>query len=583
MVTFFKSLKFYLIAFIFSLSAYAVDVKVETNNSGCAGLLTNILRGKTQYVTISSLKTDLPEVIARKTYPNSKIDSKALRFNNAFFTNLKSIEYFDLNTSKPLDALKKNELYNFVVTKNEVRFASTSRAFNAKNISSKHALLAKNTDEVFYAGEAWLENGILVINHNSGTFRPNSKYLSDIALYLQASLGLEKVTFTDILPPPAATAKDLINDKIIKLKAYVKSKITTFEEFFVGLFARDEYFGKVVSIGIDGKEGKDIVFSVEKYIGSGFFGVVHKIKIHSLSNDTRTKFPGLLLAGSYRNDLVVKFPHNVPLLDKFPSFNLFDRSIIKEADELNKIKSIVTTFEQTGADIIFHGNGEKPFLIKQFVTASSIQNLAKNSTSLTAEQQSALKRDIFDMALMVDEKIKMDLDIKAENIAWDPDGKKFIMYEMSMKTKTTGFYIKDGFDGYLDYVTKRLQFHAAKRTPASMNEIRMCSDNVLDVPAGFKKRFISEQIDGNIDLNSNVIEFPSEEIKGCFKVESVNYYGNQEFVNLSIKIKDKTDKRVELIVARDNQDESKQYLTRFMIYLNNRVIATSIFSEAVVK
>ena len=45
---------------------------------------------------------------------------------------------------------------------------------------------------------------------------------------------------------------------------------------------------------------------------------------------------------------------------------------------------------------------------------------------------------------------QLDLDIKAENIAWDEVNKKFVMYELSFKAKTTGFYIKNGFNGYLN-------------------------------------------------------------------------------------------------------------------------------------
>lgn len=171
-----------------------------------------------------------------------------------------------------------------------------------------------------------------------------------------------------------------------------------------------------------------------------------------------------------------------------------------------------------------------------YVTASSVQKLSKNSLSLTDEKKRALKRDIFDMAVMVDKKIHMDLDIKAENIAWDAENKRFIMYEMSMKTKTTGFYIKDGFDGYLSYVTERLHYHGTRRTPASVNEIRMCSDNVLDVPVEFRKSFRSDLMTGTIDLKEKVIVLENEELRGCYKIESINYLKDQSFVNLSVKV-----------------------------------------------
>lgn len=570
---------FAFLIFFTSINAVAVDVRVESNHRGCAGLVAQIINGKTDYVTISKTKGKVDSFSKGESLPNSKIDSKPLRFNNAFFSALKSVEYFENNSVSPLKNLKAGVIYNFVITKDEVRFASTSRNLNAKNLASKHALLANNTDEVFYAGEAWLENGVLVINQNSGTYKPNGKYLSDVALYLQHSLEVEKVAFSDILPPAAGNLAQVIEAQKARFKAYVKSMTTSLEEFLVNLIARDAFVGKKISVDLNGNPGSDVEFLVEKHVGAGFFGVVHRIKIISLSSEAKAKFPSFMQNGNYRSDLVVKFPHHVPLLNALPRFNIFDQSIIKEADEINKIKDIVTAFDQAGADILFAGRGKNPFLIKQFVTASSVQNLAKNSTQLNAEQLTALKRDIFDLAKKVEERLQLDLDIKAENIAWDAVHKRFIMYEMSIKAKTTGFYIKDGFDGYKNYFQERLKYYSVHRNPASVNEIKMCSDNVLDVPMEFNKKFESELFDGVIDLKNKSMIFANEEMEGCFKVESVIVIKDKTLLNLEFKQFGKNEKRIHFNVVKENREEDL-FLTRFIMFHKNEVIGHSIFSEA---
>jgi len=569
-----------ILTFLITLNALAVDVGITSNKQSCVGLMLSFFNSDSTYVTFRNLPEALPAKLTEKAYANSKIDSKALRFNNAFFHSLKAKEVVTEDAVNPLSALNQKDLYTFVVTEKEIRFASTTRGFSPKNLATKHALLARNTDPVFYAGEAWFENGVLVINHGSGTFKPSSKDLADIALYFQKAFGVEKVSFNDVLP---IVVKKSLQDHINDFRAYVMSKITTLEEIFVNLIARDAYKGQKIKLGLDGLKGDDIEFEVKDFIGSGFFGVVHKVKIKEMSEAAKKAFPDLIENGEYRKDLVVKFPHNVPMLNHFPSFNIFDQTIVKENDEISKLKMIIDEFNQDAADVIFKGTTERPFLLKKLVKASSIQSLAKMNTKLSDEQVKALKRDIFDMAMTVADKMKLDLDIKAENIAWDEVNKKFVMYELSFKAKTTGFYINNGFNGYLNYVNQRMLFHAKNRTPSSSGiAINMCPNNTIAVPNDFKFHFQSDLFDGSIDLVNNVINLETEGLGGCFKVESVTYTKEEAFLNLRIQDVKKPNKYLDFVIQRNLGDDKSNFLTRFMTFIDGKPSAYSVFADTFV-
>lgn len=568
----------FIVLFSIVFNVFAIDSVVSKNKDSCIGMMLSFFKVDSTYVTYKNLPETLPEKLAAKAYANSKIDSKVLRFSNAIFHSLKAKEVVSENVVNPLSKLDQKELYTFVVTEKEIRFAATSRGLNPKNLATKHALLANNTDKVYYAGEAWFEDGVLVINHGSGTFKPSSKDLADVALYFQKTFGVEKVSFTDILP---VVTKKSIQDHVNDFKAYVMSKITSLEEFFVSLIARDAYKGQKIKLGLDGLKGDDIEFEVSDFIGSGFFGVVHKLKLKKMSDAAKKAFPQLLDNGEVRKDLVVKFPHNVPMLSNLPSFNVFDQTIVKENDEIKRLKDIIEEFNQDAADILFKGTGDRPFLIKKLVKAQSIQTMSKVSKTLSAEQLVALKRDIYDMAMRVSERMKLDLDIKAENIAWDDINKKFIMYELSFKAKTTGFYINNGFDGYVKYVNQRMEYHAQQRIPSSLGlEIPICANNTIAIPPDFKFNYRSKLFEGTIDLNKGMMTLDTEGINGCFKVESVSYVKDEAFMNL--RIVDEKDKShmLDFVLAREVKEEKPQFSMRFMTFVDSKPMAYSVFSEA---
>ncbi len=576
-----KIMQFFLVfSLLFSLEhASALEITKKVNHEGCTGLFLKLIKKDAEYITYKQLPEALPANL-QSVYTNKLKHDGILKYFRDFFATLVSKEVVEEDVSKPLSFIKPNQLYTFVVTEKEIRFATSSRGtLSLRNLASKHAMLA-GEDKVHYAGEAWLENGVLLINHGSGTFKPKAEYLSDVALYFQKTFNVEKVIFSDVLP---AESKGILPEYGKKLKSYLMSKITTLEEFFVNLIARDEYLGKAISVNLDGEPGEDLVLQVTDFIGSGFFGVVHKVKVVSMSDAAKIKYRKLIGENGYRDDLVVKFPHNVPLLNRFPEANIFDRTILKENDEIKDLKEIIDQFDQSAADIIAAGNEQKPFLLKQLVKADSIQSLSKLGVKLTKEQETALKRDIFEMAMVVSKKMRLDLDIKAENVAWDAVNKRFIMYELSIKSKATGFYIRNGFEGYLNYFNQRLQYHASHRKPsADRYEIPQCQNLALKVPQEFLQVYRMELFDGNIDLKNERIELSTSDLKGCYKVESVTYFGDESILNLSIQDEKIKSGRVDFSIHRKLEKSKTSFFGRFSIYQNNKPIGFSILNDAVI-
>ena len=55
-------------------------------------------------------------------------------------------------------------------------------------------VLANSRSEVFYAGDMWIEDGILNISNNSGTYAPSEKYLPNLKEYFLQNFGIDVVT-----------------------------------------------------------------------------------------------------------------------------------------------------------------------------------------------------------------------------------------------------------------------------------------------------------------------------------------------------------------------------------------------------
>ena len=95
------------------------------------------------------------------------------------------------------DPVKPNEgleLYTYSLISDSMRFSRTSAEVGI-DFASKHALHASASDYVLAAGEFWVENGILYIDNNSGTFAPPASMLASLKMLLEKNFnGLEIVT-----------------------------------------------------------------------------------------------------------------------------------------------------------------------------------------------------------------------------------------------------------------------------------------------------------------------------------------------------------------------------------------------------
>lgn len=342
----------------------------------------------------------------------------------------------------------------------------------------------------------------------------------------------------------------------------------------INLFARDRYLGKTIELkNAAGELEIELELVVSEFIGSGVFGAVHKLKVSKLSESAKKNYPFLFSGAEVRDDLVIKFPHNIPLLKYLPVEDIFNKTVIRENDEIIKLKPIIEEFEQDAANLLYKGELDgKTFLVKNFVKASSIQKLASTHKKLTKEQEIALKRDIFDMALAVKDRMGAILDIKAENVAWDESHKKFVMYELSLKEGNA--HTDAGLDGYFRYFNDRMSYWSNKRKPSSVEgEIKLCAENQTPIPETFKASFNSGLVDGNFDLAHEQIVFNQSDLKGCFVVKEVTYY--QGFTQLNLIFNKDFSRRQQIEFGILSDDSNKSFEMAFALLEKNKILGTS--------
>ncbi len=265
-----------------------------------------------------------------------------------------------------------------------------------------------------------------------------------------------------------------------------------------------------------------------------------------------------------------------------PSVDIFERSIIKEFNELGPLKEIAQEFGLQDINIIFQGKAfNKTFLVKKLLKAHSIGELSKMQKVLTLAQEKSLENDIYALAVTVKKKLNLDLDIKAENLAWDPSKKRFVMYGLSVRN-SGGFLYPEGFKGYLDYFTNRFNTLSLQRKPSSLlaNSIKMCSDNSLGIPSEFKKEYESKIAGYKFNFKSLSIDLNDVDLSGCFKVSDISYQGSHQQINFLL-FSDKSS--LEFIEFAIHKDVSTKEASFGFTINNNGEIANSIEDGVVEK
>lgn len=121
--------------------------------------------------------------ISRATHRNKRLHRFVQGLHSRRFLNPVD-RYLDAGAFWKL--LKKHRLYTYVVDKNGLIF--TSAHGMKRKLHSKHVVLAEAQNEIFAAGEFYVENNILIFDNNSGSYRPQPKMLLNLHKMLKRKL-----------------------------------------------------------------------------------------------------------------------------------------------------------------------------------------------------------------------------------------------------------------------------------------------------------------------------------------------------------------------------------------------------------
>lgn len=114
-----------------------------------------------------------------------RFDYSDLMKNMGLLGNLEGREFLDL-----LEPMAK---YSYVLTGQHLVLAEIDRIKRKKSFS-KHFFLSGFATSVRYAGEAWVDkykSKRLIIDNNSGTYKPDKHQLNQVALMLSSFLNIE--------------------------------------------------------------------------------------------------------------------------------------------------------------------------------------------------------------------------------------------------------------------------------------------------------------------------------------------------------------------------------------------------------
>ncbi len=102
-------------------------------------------------------------------------------------THLKALG--EVKSKKILALFKPGQKYTYVITDAQVFFAPIDKIAGSK-LATKHYFIGNYPEVIFFAGECWInEAQQLVVDNNSGTYRPGSSMLPMVASFLGETLG----------------------------------------------------------------------------------------------------------------------------------------------------------------------------------------------------------------------------------------------------------------------------------------------------------------------------------------------------------------------------------------------------------
>lgn len=262
---------------------------------------------------------------------------------------------------------------------------------------------------------------------------------------------------------PSAPAKPEASDQGVRMQSGATASGSSFElgsvvtamrtgvsnlsERVVQWLADDRYKGAVLSVS--GRTSSSFAtFTAGDEVGSGALGVVHHVTVKATA-EFMAEYPELFVGGEPRADLVIKFPHRLPVT--------LPRQYDPVAALRDEIKDAAFFSDQLpdapipGAKVLYASDGWTPFVIKPFVKAVGLGALAGSQAGrLTDAQRRALRKQIFEKAERVHRQSGVALDIKPKNLAWDPQADAWVMYEYTrLPAQLSTYFTGGGFDAYV--------------------------------------------------------------------------------------------------------------------------------------
>lgn len=244
-----------------------------------------------------------------------------------------------------------------------------------------------------------------------------------------------------------------IEDVPHNIKQIIKIRILDFLESMVQAFSVSRYEGKIITMSSG--EGQ---LKVGKRIGAGFWGVVYEVEpVGDLLRHWREvglEYSNLEARHRRGEKLIIKFPHQFPI--NLPDWiNPWNWALKREYKEFTTVMSLMMNGDRiSAAEILMRSkvlSDDVPFLVKPRLNVLTTKEQGRvYPRGMTFEQKESLRIDIFEKYLLLKRQYGIHVDIKPNNIGWDPVKKKYVMYELTLLSSGARDFFGESFNEYLD-------------------------------------------------------------------------------------------------------------------------------------
>jgi hypothetical protein len=171
--------------------------KTERFSAEAHALMNDNGNNNIYHVYLDNVFVFLPEVKIKKKKViaiDKTFGRKILKTMHKKILSKAATEYED-NPSRFFSLFKENTPYNYVILENSLVFAETTKEDNNyyKNKFSKHYFISGLKGRVYYAGQMRIykrpQRTTIVLNNNSGTYRPHDIFLPNVLHLLRDNFG----------------------------------------------------------------------------------------------------------------------------------------------------------------------------------------------------------------------------------------------------------------------------------------------------------------------------------------------------------------------------------------------------------